>query len=100
MNIKTVLDEFQLDNISVSVYGGGCTALDLKFVRAVEQAVLQSLQIQKLLGDSERLDWIEKNAKRDPKMDGSHVYWPTAFNKTICGPSLRAAIDDAMEKQV
>lgn len=45
--------------------------------------------------DSARLDWIEMNARRDPDMGGNHTWWPTSFNKTIRGPSLRDAIDNA-----
>lgn len=45
--------------------------------------------------DAERLDWIEKNARRDPDMGGNHTWWPTSFNKAIRGPSLREAIDHA-----
>jgi len=46
--------------------------------------------------DAQRLDFIEKSARCDPKMDGQHVWWPTSLNKAIKGPTLRAAIDAAM----
>ena len=48
--------------------------------------------------DAQRLDFIEKSARCDPKMDGQHVWWPTSLNKAIKGPTLRAAIDAAMRK--
>ena len=49
--------------------------------------------------DAQRLDFIEKSARRDPKMDGQHVWWPTSLNKAIKGLTLRAAIDAAMRKE-
>ena len=47
--------------------------------------------------DAQRLDFIEKSARRDPKMDGQHVWWPTSFNtaQLLKGPTLREAIDNA-----
>ena len=48
--------------------------------------------------DAQRLDFIEKSARCDPKMDGQHVWWPTSLNKALKGPTLRAAIDEAMRK--
>ena len=49
--------------------------------------------------DAQRLDFIEKSARCDPKMDGQHVWWPTSLNKALKGPTLRAAIDAAMRKE-
>lgn len=49
--------------------------------------------------DAERLDYIQKNARNDPKMDGNHVWWPTTFNKALKGPTIRAAIDVAIKEQ-
>lgn len=46
--------------------------------------------------DAARLDFIEKRARCDPKMDGQHVWWPTSFNHRLAGPTLRDAIDAAM----
>jgi uncharacterized Zn finger protein (UPF0148 family) len=46
--------------------------------------------------DAERLDFIASNARRDPKMDGQHVWWPTTFNAALRGPTLREAIDAAI----
>lgn len=46
--------------------------------------------------DAARLDYIERHARCDPKMDGQHVWWPTSFNHRLLGPSLREAIDKAM----
>lgn len=48
--------------------------------------------------DAQRLDFIEKSARCDPKMDGQHVWWPTSLNKALKGPTLRDAIDAAMRK--
>jgi hypothetical protein len=47
--------------------------------------------------DAERLDYLQNNARCDPKMDGNHVWWPTSFNQaqSLKGPTIRAAIDAA-----
>lgn len=52
---------------------------------------------EEFVKDAERLDFIEKRARCDPKMDGQHVWWPTNFNHRLAGPTLRAAIDAAMQ---
>lgn len=49
--------------------------------------------------DSIRLDWIQKSARCDPKMDGQHVWWPTTFNNRLIGSTIRDAIDNDMEKR-
>lgn len=49
--------------------------------------------------DAERLDFIERRARYDPKMDCQHVWWPTSFNHSLKGPNLRAAIDAAMAQE-
>lgn len=54
-------------------------------------------KFEALEADAARMDWIEKNARTDPKMDGNHVFWPTTLNKALRGANLRAAIDDAMK---
>jgi len=48
--------------------------------------------------DAQRLDFIEKYARCDPKMDGQHVWWPTSFNtaQLLKGPTLREALDNAI----
>lgn len=51
------------------------------------------------ISDSERLDYIQHNARCDPKMDGQHVWWPTNFNHRLIGPTLRDAIDNAIKSQ-
>ncbi len=47
--------------------------------------------------DADRLDYLQNNARCDPKMDGNHVWWPTSFNQaqSLKGPTIRAAIDAA-----
>lgn len=50
--------------------------------------------------DAERLDYLQKHARCDPKMDGNHVWWPTTFNQAqnLRGGTLREAIDAAIAK--
>jgi len=62
-----------------------------------ENRALQA-EVERLRKDAARLDHIEGNARCDPKMDGQSVWWPTSFNHRLTGPTLRAAIDAAMEK--
>ena len=52
-------------------------------------------QLAEAQKDAGRLDYIQKNARCDPQMDGNHVWWPTSLNKTLRGPTIRAAIDAA-----
>lgn len=51
---------------------------------------------EQMRADAARLDYIEKHARYDPKMDGQHAWWPTTFEHVLRGPTLRAAIDAAM----
>lgn len=62
-------------------------------IRAIEQAVLQSEQVQAWKRDAERLDWLA-----DPKNSIGNVQLPTEC-VTENLHSLRAALDAAMEKQ-
>lgn len=52
--------------------------------------------IEKGMLDAARLDYIEKHARYDPKLDGNHAWWPTTFENQLRGPTLRAAIDAQM----
>jgi hypothetical protein len=64
------------------------------------EAILGLLdRLEKAEADAKRLDFIEKNARCDPKMDGQHVWWPTTFNDRLAGSTLRAAIDAQLDKQ-
>ena len=69
---------------------------------AAEKGWLPAQEVRKLRAqlaeaqkDAGRLDYIQKNARCDPQMDGNHVWWPTSLNKTLRGPTIRAAIDAA-----
>ena len=61
-----------------------------------KRAATQQVEIESLRGDAERLDYIEKHAICDPKMDGKHTWWPTTFKHRLIGPTIRAAIDAAI----
>jgi deoxyadenosine/deoxycytidine kinase len=62
--------------------------------RAYELLFKENAELRK---DAERLDYLQNNARCDPKMDGNHVWWPTSFNQaqSLKGPTIRAAIDSA-----
>ena len=81
MNGENVCDE-------VRAYGAACAAAERERLFT---------EIASLRKDSERIDYIESNARCDPKMDGKHVWWPTSFNHRLIGPNLREAIDEAMK---
>lgn len=53
-------------------------------------------EVERLRDDAARLDFIEKRARYDPKLDGNHAWWPTTFEHVLRGPTLRAAIDAQM----
>ena len=57
-------------------------------------------QLAEAQKDAGRLDYIQKNARCDPQMDGNHVWWPTSLNKTLRGPTIRAAIDAAKGESI
>jgi hypothetical protein len=64
-----------------------------------ETQIEAELNLLKLKEDAERLDYIQSNARCDPKIDGNHVWWPTSFNHRMAGATLRKAIDKAMKEQ-
>jgi len=78
-----------------------CPARNMPFGRCCKLEPLAALraQLAEAQKDAGRLDYIQKNARCDPRMDGNHVWWPTSFNKTLKGPTIRAAIDAAKGEQ-
>lgn len=62
-------------------------------IRAIEQAVLQSSEVQAWRRDAERLDWLS-----DPENNIGNVQLPIDCVKNNLH-SLRGAIDEAMEKK-
>ena len=74
--------------------GEGGYILPAAFARAIEQAVLQSEQVQALKRDKERLNWLA-----NPENNIGNVQLPRACVER--NPhSLRDAIDDAMESML
>lgn len=63
---------------------------------AIDRLASLASQSEEQGKDAGRLDFIEKNARCDPKMCGNHVWWPTTFRNALKGPTLREAIDAAM----
>lgn len=68
-------------------------------IELTEKAKKLARELEVARKDAERLDYIQKNARNDPKMDGNHVWWPTTLNKALKGPTIRAAIDAAIKEQ-
>lgn len=66
---------------------------------AADALEAQARELDALRADAARLDFIAKNARCDPKMDGNHVWWPTTFNNSLKGDTLRHAVDAAMAAQ-
>ena len=58
-------------------------------------------EIEALVRDAERVDYLQTIARCDPKMDGKHVWWPTTFSQAqkLKGATLREAIDAAMQEK-
>lgn len=97
MTTETVLTDKEIIKTLVDagiLYAQDITAYDIANTRAIEQAVLQSEQVQAWKRDAERLDWLA-----DPKNSIGDVQLPTVCVKR--NPhSLRDAIDAAMEQQI
>lgn len=56
-------------------------------------------ECEALRKDADRLDYIQKHARCDPKMCGNHVWWPTNFRDALKGPTLRDAVDAAIAER-
>lgn len=89
MTTETILTDFQL--IEICQKYGPLENMDLS--RAIEQAVLQSPEVQALKRDKERMDWLA-----DPKNSIGNVQLPIDCVKNNLH-SLRGAIDEAMEQK-
>lgn len=95
MNTKTILTDEEIIAIghqtSSIETGENGYILPIAFARAIEQAVLQSPEVQALKRDKERLDWLA-----DPNNNIGNVQLPKVCVER--NPhSLRDAIDAAME---
>jgi len=67
---------------------------------ALERLVFElKAEVERLRKDAERLDYLQKHARCDPKMDGQHMWWPTTLNhaNNLRGGTIREAIDAAMK---
>ena len=90
---QSVADELRLAARNAALAGiNGWGNLCSDAADTIDTLRAQLAEAQK---DAGRLDYIQKNARCDPQMDGNHVWWPTSLNKTLRGPTIRAAIDAA-----
>lgn len=95
--MKTVLTDFQIDNIAASVSAARASEQNLRFARAIEQAVLQSKQVQAWKRDAERYRKLSAMATQQADSLGPifridvRRSAPHLFN-------FDAAIDAAMEQ--
>ena len=95
MTKETILTDEEVREILCRAYNYPLHihASDIRAWRAIEQAVLQSSEIQAWKRDAERLDWLA-----DPNNSIGNVQLPTVCVER--NPhSLRDAIEDAMEQQ-
>jgi|SRR5699024_992229 len=76
------------------------------FARAIEQAVLQSPEIQALRKDAERYRWLRDSESDDmgvvtgiEGIDYGSTSVAYTYEDGLCGEQLDKAIDAAMEKQ-
>lgn len=92
----TILTDEQIEKARQNS-GANCWAVTPgateRFAGNIEQAVLQSEQVQALRKDAERLDWLA-----DPNNSIGNVQLPTKC-VTENPHCLRAAIDAAMQEQ-
>ena len=88
-------------NVAKDAPNTGMVPVKSSTLLVINAALANAIAAQQPAGDvvmdAERLDFIEKSARCDPKMDGQHVWWPTTFKHALKGPTLRAAIDDAID---
>lgn len=71
MTTETILTDEQIDAVP---YIGKLSERGLReFARTIEQAVLQSPEIQKLKQDSEMLNWLEKEVQKHNYEKTLHV---------------------------
>jgi len=75
----------------------------LAFARAIEQAVLQSPEIQALRKDAERYQYLRRPDTGPAKLDSLHNWvnddCNPPYRELKCGDDLDAAIDAAMQEQ-
>ncbi|MFA7174786.1 MAG: hypothetical protein WC340_15530 [Kiritimatiellia bacterium] len=76
----------------------------LSFARAIEQAVLQSAEIQSLRKDAERYHWLRNRASTEGICVVHIDYWSEEYRgqahcEVYDGEFLDKAIDAAMEQQ-
>lgn len=71
------------------------------FAQSIEQAVLQSPEVQALRRDAERYRWLTKNAYVGEWVtsDGYEYRVDGADREVVDADNVHAAIDAAMEKQ-
>lgn len=96
MSTETALTEFEIDNISARVYEARATHLGLIFARAIEQAVLQSDEVQALRKDAAL--WRFVSTQHLVLGGGSGKFgWPLA---PVFKTEWDRYVNAAMEKQL
>lgn len=102
MTTETILTDAEVAGILSKVYGYPAAEVHLSdryAARAIEQAPLQSPEIQALRKDKERLDFIEAQYGADIVCFESGE-WEISSNDIIgFGSDLRDTIDAAMEQK-
>jgi hypothetical protein len=88
--------------LELNLSGNGAWDMEMwnEFIKSINpETILAMVQLVKESEkDTVRLDYIEKNCRCDPRMDGNNLFWPTTFNQALCGRTLRDAIDKKMEQ--
>ena len=91
MSTETVLTNDEIYSLGMSHDVNG----PYSFARAIEQAVLQSPEVQAWKGDAELYRWLRDNGDLSPH-DLFNAWWLSEHGNP---QTLDAAIDAAMEKQ-
>lgn len=98
MSTETVFTDFQIDNIAASVSAARASEQNLRFARAIEQAVLQSSEVQALRKDAERYRWLRGQCEK--LLGGLTICEVGLFElKPWSGVDPDRNIDAAMEQQ-
>lgn len=117
MTTETILTDREISQVLSQKHLLACpdniTAYDVAAAREIEQAVLQSEQVQAWKRDAERIEWLEEQTKKSYTgisfdyyrhvedgyvLDHGYRFMRRHFASGF-KDSLRKAIDAAMEKQ-
>ena len=104
--LENRVDHLEKENFALAAYqcpfgdGSGLCGDEGGNQYCAKERMIKILKEQ-LKSETERLNHIEKYARRDPHIGGMYSFHPTTFKHVLKGTSLRNAIDNSInaEKQ-